>query len=81
MMGCFISSNYWHRETNTVGSLTRKEAPDRGKINIHDPAVAKWWSHELDVSREQLCGLIDKVGNSAATVMKELDREKGNGRT
>jgi hypothetical protein len=32
----------------------RKETPDRNKINIHDPAEVKWWSRELDVSREQL---------------------------
>ena len=32
-------------------------------------AEAKWWSHEL--GREQLRNLVDKVGNSAATVRKE----------
>ena len=62
-----------------MANLIRKETPDRGKINVHDPAAAKWWSHELAVSRERLRGLVDKVGNSAATVRKELDREKGNG--
>ena len=62
-----------------MGGLTGKETPDRGKINVHDPAEAKWWSHELGVSRERLHSLIDKVGNSATTVRKELAREKGNG--
>jgi len=63
-----------------VGGLTRKETPDHSKINIHDPVVVKWWSHELGVSREQLRGLVDRVGNSATAVRKELDREKSNGR-
>jgi hypothetical protein len=63
-----------------VGALTRKETPDRSKINIHEPAEVKWWSHKLDVSREQLRSLVDRVGNSATTVRKELDREKSNDR-
>ena len=60
---------------------TRKQAPDRSKINLHDPAEAKCWCHELGVSRDQLRSLVDKVGNSAATVRKELDHEKSNSRT
>ena len=63
-----------------MDGLTRKETADRGKINIHDPIETKWWSHELGVSRARLRNAIDKVGNFAATVRKELDREKGNGR-
>lgn len=63
-----------------MGNLTRKQTSDRGKINVQDQAHAKWWSHELGVSWERLRSLVDKVGNSAATVRKELDREKTNGR-
>jgi uncharacterized protein DUF3606 len=70
-----------NQEKRKVGGLTRKETPDRGKINMHDLAEEKWWSHELGVSRERLRSLVDKVGNSAVTVRKELDREKGNGGT
>jgi hypothetical protein len=66
--------------TDTVGGLTRKETPDRGKINMHDPAEVKWRCHELRASRAQLRSLVDKVGNSAATARKELDREKSHGR-
>jgi hypothetical protein len=61
--------------------LIRKETPDRSKIDIHDLAEMKWWSDELEVSREKLRSLVDKIGNSAATVRKELDREKSNVRT
>jgi hypothetical protein len=63
-----------------VNGLTRKETPDRSKINLLNPAEVKWWSRELDISREQLRSLVEKVGNSAAVVRKELDHEKGNGR-
>jgi hypothetical protein len=61
--------------------LIRKETPDRSKFDIHDLAEMKWWSDELEVSREKLRSLVDKIGNSAATVRKELDREKSNVRT
>jgi hypothetical protein len=39
----------------------------------------KSWSRERKVSREQLRGVVEKVGNAAAAVRKELDHEKGNG--
>jgi hypothetical protein len=63
-----------------MGGLTKKEVPDRSKINLHDPCEAKGWCHELGVSKERLRVLVDKVGNAAAAVRKELDHEKSNGR-
>lgn len=59
-----------------MNGLTRRETPDRGKINLHDPVEAKSWTHELRVSKAQLQKLIEKVGNGAAEVRKELDRQK-----
>lgn len=59
-----------------MDGLTRKEAPDRSKINMHVASEVKCWSHELGVTREQLQKL---VGNAAAAVRKELEHEKGNG--
>ncbi len=61
-----------------MNGLTRKEAPDRSKINMPVPAEVKCWTHALGVSREQLQKLVDKVGNAAAAVRKELEHEKGN---
>ena len=55
-----------------MDSLTRKERPDRSKINMHQPHEAKYWAHALGVSKEELQKAVDKVGNSAATVRKEL---------
>ena len=51
-----------------MNDLTKKEAPDRSKINLHDPLQAKAWSHELGVIIERLIELVEKVGNSAAGV-------------
>jgi hypothetical protein len=55
--------------------LTKREQPDRSKINMHQPFEVKYWTHALGVSREQLQKAVDKVGNSAATVRKELGVE------
>jgi uncharacterized protein DUF3606 len=55
-----------------MDSLTRKERPDRSKINMHQPHEVKYWTHALGVSREELQKAVDKVGNSAATVRKQL---------
>jgi hypothetical protein len=55
-----------------MGSLTRREQPDRSKINLHHQLELKSWMHELGVSHEELRAAIDKVGNSAAAVRKQL---------
>jgi len=55
-----------------MDSLTRREQPDRSKINMHRSHEVKYWTHQLGVSRERLQQAVDKVGNSAATVRKEL---------
>jgi hypothetical protein len=39
---------------------------------MHDGWEVKYWTRELAVSKEELQRVVDKVGNSAATVRKEL---------
>jgi len=55
-----------------MDSLTKKQQPDRSKINLHQADEVKYWSRALKVSPEELRRAIDKVGNSAAAVRKEL---------
>jgi hypothetical protein len=55
-----------------MDKLTKREQPDRSKINMHEPIEVKYWTRELGVSIEQLLKAVDKVGNAAATVRKEL---------
>jgi hypothetical protein len=55
-----------------MGKLTKKEQGDRSKIHMHDAHEVKCWAHKLGVSREDLRKVVDKVGNSAAEVRKEL---------
>jgi Protein of unknown function (DUF3606) len=57
-----------------MDDLKKKGATDRGKINMHEAYEIKHWTKELGVSREQLQKAVDKVGNSAAAVRKELGR-------
>jgi hypothetical protein len=52
--------------------LSKKGSPDLSKINMHESHEVKYWTRELGVNRDQLQKLVDKVGNSAASVRKEL---------
>lgn len=45
---------------------------DRSKIDLADKAQAKFWARELGVSQPELAKLVEKAGNSAAAVRKEL---------
>jgi hypothetical protein len=58
-----------------MDSLTKKEQPDRSKINMHQPDEVKYWVRTLGVTKEDLQKAVEKVGNSAATVRKELGIE------
>jgi len=46
--------------------------PDRSRINMSEPYEVKYWSHQLGVTPERLQEAVEKVGNSAAAVRKEL---------
>jgi 3-oxoacyl-[acyl-carrier-protein] synthase III len=39
---------------------------------MHEAPEVKYWTHQLGVSREKLQRVVDKVGNFAAAVRKEL---------
>ncbi len=62
-----------------MSGLTKRETVDRSKIDMHHPNEVKCWLHQLGVSKEQLQALVDKVGNSASAVRKELDRANVDG--
>ena len=55
-----------------MNRLTQREQFDRSKIDIRDPQQIKCWTHALGVSKELLRKAVEKVGNSAASVRKEL---------
>jgi hypothetical protein len=53
-------------------SLTKRDQPDRSKINMSEHYEVHYWTKHLNISREELQKAVDKVGNSAAAVRKEL---------
>ena len=55
-----------------MDNLTKKNQPDRSKINMSESFEVKYWLKALGVSRNELQRAVDKVGNSAAAVRKEL---------
>lgn len=55
-----------------MNGLTRREQPDRSKIDMHKAHEVKCWTHALNVTREELQAAVDKVGNSVASVRKQL---------
>jgi hypothetical protein len=55
-----------------MDGLTKREQPDRSRINMHASYEVKYWTHQLGISRGRLQQAVDKVGNSAAAVRKEL---------
>jgi len=50
---------------------------DRSKINMHEDYEVRYWTKHLGVSREELERTVNKVGNSAAAVRKELRQDAG----
>lgn len=50
----------------------KKGQPDRSRINLSEDYEVKYWTKHLGVTREQLAKAVEKVGNSAASVRKEL---------
>ena len=56
-----------------MGTSRKKRIAHRSKINLDAPREVKYWRRELDVDERKLRELIDKVGNSAAAVRKELE--------
>jgi hypothetical protein len=64
------------KRRNTKGlsmpGLAKKSSADRSKIDVEDADQIKRWTKALKVSRDDLLRAIEKVGNAAAAVKKEL---------
>jgi hypothetical protein len=55
-----------------AGALKKKLQPLRNHIAMNEPLEVKYWTKHLGVTRDELQRAVDKVGNSAAAVRKEL---------
>jgi hypothetical protein len=52
--------------------LKNRGPQDRARIAMTEPHEVRYWTEALGVSREKLQAAVDKVGNSAEAVRKEL---------
>jgi Protein of unknown function (DUF3606) len=53
-----------------------KHPPIRNKINPSDPAQVRALTRRLGVSAEALNAVVDRMGNSVATVTKEVELQR-----
>jgi Protein of unknown function (DUF3606) len=58
-------------------ALTTKMPLLRNHIAMDEELEVKYWTKHLGVTREELQRAVDKVGNSAAAVRKELGGLRG----
>ena len=58
--------------SNMTDNLTKRDQPDRSKINMKQDYEVHYWTKHLNISKEELQKVVDKVGNSAAAIRKEL---------
>jgi len=56
--------------------ISKTVTPDRNKIIIQDKNQIKYWTRHLRVTEDELTQAIERVGNSAAAVRKELGAPK-----
>ncbi|MCX7318439.1 MAG: DUF3606 domain-containing protein [Alcaligenaceae bacterium] len=56
-----------------MDNLQNRGQPDRSKINMHEAHEVSYWTKHLNVSKEELQKAVDKVGNSASAVRKQLN--------
>jgi len=52
--------------------FSSNDFPDRSKINMNEDYEVHYWTKHLNISKEELQKIVDKVGNSAAAIRKEL---------
>ena len=52
--------------------ISKTVTPDRSKIIIDDEDHIRYWTRHFGVTKDELARVIERVGNSAAAVRKEL---------
>ena len=53
-----------------------RHPPVRNKINLKDPRQVRAWTRRLDITADSLKAVVSKVGNSVATVSKEIELQR-----
>ena len=53
-----------------------KHPPVRNKINLTDASQVRAWTRRLDITADALKMVVSKVGDSVATVSKEIELQR-----
>jgi hypothetical protein len=53
-----------------------KPLPTRNKIDLAEPMQVRAWTRQLGITADDLRGVVGKVGNSIASVRKEIQVRK-----
>jgi hypothetical protein len=56
--------------------LLKTGLEDRFHIDMRGQHEVHWWMKHLGVTREELLAAVEKVGNSAAAVRKQLGHDR-----
>jgi Protein of unknown function (DUF3606) len=56
-----------------MARVANKTPPFRSHMDVENETELKYWTKHLGVTRDALLSVVDKVGNSAAAVRKELE--------
>src|ERR1043165_9516776 len=71
--GTFAPSRHSARGADVMAdNVLKRGHPDRSRINMNEDHEVKYWTKHLAITRGELQRLVDKVGNSASAVRKEL---------
>jgi hypothetical protein len=52
--------------------LSKRDSQDRSRISVHEDYEVRYWSKKFGVSADKLKAAVQRVGNSAKAVEKEL---------
>ena len=53
-----------------------KRQPVRNKIDLSDASQVRAWTKRLDINADGLKEIVNKLGDSVATVSKEIERQR-----
>ena len=56
--------------------ISKTITPDRSKIIIEQDDHVKYWTRHFGVTKDELTSAIERVGNSAAAVRKQLSASR-----
>src|SRR4051812_7146267 len=63
------------RRTKMADDKTKLGQADRSRINMSEDYEVRYWTKHLGVTQDELKRAVDKVGNSAPAVRRELGKD------